>query len=43
VFRLDPTAHDQQTVDALTSLFDARVTLQEADAATIRTRYADSN
>jgi hypothetical protein len=43
VFRLDPTAHDQQTVDALTSLFDARVTLQEDDTVTIRTRYADSN
>ncbi|WP_324760306.1 DUF7504 family protein [Haloarcula sp. GH36] len=36
-FHLDPTAHDRQTVDALTSLFDAVVHVRDGDRE-IRTR-----
>jgi hypothetical protein len=30
-FHVDPTAHDAETVDAIASLFDAVVTLGDAD------------
>lgn len=36
-FHIDPTAHDDQTVDAITSLFDATVTLGEGEHV-VRTR-----
>jgi hypothetical protein len=36
-FHVDPTAHDQQTIDSIASLFDAVVTLGEGDPA-VRTR-----
>jgi hypothetical protein len=37
-FHIDPSAHDQRTVDTLLSLFDARVELGECEP-TVRTRY----
>ena len=37
-FHIDPSAHDQRTVDTLLSLFDAKVELG-ADGAEVRTRY----
>jgi len=37
-FHIDPSAHDQRTVDTLLSLFDAEVDLAEDEPA-VRTRY----
>lgn len=37
-FHVDPSAHDEQTLDTLRSLFDAEVNLSESDIS-IRTRY----
>jgi hypothetical protein len=37
-FHIDPTAHDQQTVDSVASLFDAVVTLGDGEPS-IRKRH----
>lgn len=37
-FHMDPTAHDEQTVDTLTALFDAVVERNGDDELTVRTR-----
>lgn len=37
-FHIDPSAHDQRTIDTLLSLFDAEVRLAENGTADVRTR-----